>query len=151
MARSYKPKSHAEIRRNMGAIRSTENRTEVKLRKALFALGLRYRKYVPGLLGKPDIVFPRERIAVFIDGDYWHGRMLREQGRERAQAYFTTEQQTYWMPKLLARLVRDDFVSNSLRYQGWIVLRFWESDVRQDIDGVRDLIAREVRNRRSTR
>lgn len=80
-AKPYRPKSRADVARNMSAIRSEQNRTEVRLRKAIFARGLRYRLYRRDLPGKPDFVFVRESVAVFVDGDYWHCRLLIEEGR----------------------------------------------------------------------
>ena len=147
MARKDERKGKAEVYRNMSAIRSKENRTETGLRKALFALGFRYRKYKSGLIGHPDIVFARARVVVFVDGDYWHGRLLREQGPVAVQSYFRSEQHHYWLPKLQNRVVRDDFVTSSLQGQGWTVLRFWESDVRKNLLAVRDQIAEEVKRR----
>src|SRR6202023_2421361 len=78
--RPYRPKSAEEIRRNMSAIRSTDNRTERLLRSALHRRGLRFRKYVSDVPGRPEIVFRREHVAVFVDGDYWHCRVLQERG-----------------------------------------------------------------------
>jgi DNA mismatch endonuclease (patch repair protein) len=150
VARKNERKEPAEIYRNMSAIRSKENRTEAALRKSLFALGLRYRKYGAGLIGRPDIVFSRERLAIFIDGDYWHGRLLREGGEKAANAYFSRDKNNYWVPKLQRRIVRDDYVTRSLEELGWTVLRFWESEVKKHLLQVRDVIAGEVARRRGT-
>src|SRR6476661_7815375 len=74
----YRPKNAEEIHRNMQAIRSSENRTELALSRAIHAMGLRYRKYGKNLPGRPDIVFPASRVVVFVDGDFWHARELVE-------------------------------------------------------------------------
>jgi len=129
-AAGYRPKPASEISRNMAAIRSTETRTEVELRRILFSMGLRFRKNVSHLPGRPDIVFPRARVAVFIDGDYWHGRVLREAGLSAARARFTEVQRAYWIPKLQRNVARDDRVTRDLMSSGWTVLRMWESQVR---------------------
>jgi DNA mismatch endonuclease (patch repair protein) len=135
----------------MSAIRSKENRTESVLRRALHAKGLRYRKYLPGVPGKPDVVFSRERIAIFVDGDYWHGRVLREQGLEALQSYYTQKQQEYWLEKLTRNVARDDYVTALLESQGWLVLRFWESEVKKDVTGAVRQVTEAVRLRRANR
>lgn len=145
----YRPKSREEIARNMSAIRSRENKTEAALRRALHAMGLRYRKYREGLPGRPDIVFPREKVAIFVDGDYWHGRAVRERGVEYLRSYYTSRQQEYWVNKLTRNIARDDRVTECLREMGWQVLRFWESDIKRDVRPAAKLIASLVRRRRA--
>lgn len=130
MLRARRAKSVEEIARNMRAIRSKETATEIKLRSALFALGLRYRKNVRGLIGTPDIVFPREKVAIFVDGDYWHGRRLIEKGISALSVQFRRAQLPYWRAKLLRNLERDRTVTAALRADGWTVIRYWESDVK---------------------
>lgn len=133
----------------MSAIRSRDNRTELALRRNLHSRGLRYRLHPRGLLGRPDIVFPRERIAVFVDGDFWHARRLREHGPEPKSFPARLEGQEYWIAKFTRRVVRDDEVSASLRYGGWQVLRFWESDIKHDVGAAAAQIERAVRARRN--
>jgi DNA mismatch endonuclease (patch repair protein) len=128
----------------MSAIRSSENQTEVALRKALHARGLRYRKYVQGLVGKPDIVFVRAKVAVFVDGDFWHARVLREGGISALQSILRTPRQSYWIDKFDRRMKRDDYVTMTLESEGWKVIRLWESDVKRDIDQAAKLISTEV-------
>lgn len=113
------------------------------LRRALWNLGLRYRKNVASLVGKPDVVFPASRIVVFCDGDFWHGRSwrcLREQLKKRANA-------SYWVKKIAANRERDRGVTASLRTDGWAVIRVWESDVRKDPAGVAARIGAACRAR----
>ncbi|HEY0017094.1 MAG TPA: very short patch repair endonuclease [Longimicrobium sp.] len=147
----YRPKSRDEIARNMAAIRSTENRIESALRSRVHKMGLRYRKYVKELPGKPDFIFPKERIAIFVDGDYWHGRIIIEEGLEALEARLQTPNKQYWLKKLAARVVRDRAVTLALEESGWVVLRFWESDVKKDIERAAGLIADQVRARRAPR
>lgn len=144
-------KDKAEIARNMSAIRSTDNRTEAALRKSLHAAGFRYRKYSAKVVGKPDIIFPSERIAVFVDGDYWHGRRLRDEGLAAITRYYTPRQRSYWVPKLQRNVARDKAVTLALRRDGWSVLRLWESDVKQNIDEAAARVARLVKKRREAR
>jgi DNA mismatch endonuclease (patch repair protein) len=142
--REYKPKSDAEISRNMSAIRSSLNQTEVALGKALHARGFRYRKYVRNLPGKPDFAFVRAKVAVFVDGDFWHARVLREGGISALQSILRTPRRSYWIDKFDRRMKRDDYVTMTLESEGWKVIRLWESDVKRDIDQAAKLISTEV-------
>ena len=133
----------------MSAIRSRDNLTEVALRRALFALGLRYRLHPRNVVGKPDIVFPRARVAIFVDGDYWHARILRDSGREALEKRVAGSNSEYWITKFTRRVVRDDDVTTSLEYQGWKVIRFWESDIRKDVSAAAGQIAELLAERSS--
>ncbi len=144
----YRPKSPEEIQRNMSAIRSTGGKTEVAIRSILHRRGLRFWKNDPRLVGKPDIVFPGARVVVFIDGDYWHARVLREKGPEVLYARIKTANRDYWIDKFTKRVKRDDEVTAALEEEGWTVLRFWESDVRGDLEGTADMIEGMVRRAR---
>lgn len=147
----YRPKSPDEIQRNMSAIRSTGGKTEVALRSILHRRGLRFRKNYAKLIGKPDIVFLGARVAVFIDGDYWHARVLREKGPEALYARIKTANRDYWMDKFTKRVKRDDEVTAALERKGWTVLRFWESDVRGGLEGVADIVERAARRKHRLR
>jgi DNA mismatch endonuclease, patch repair protein len=144
----YRPKPRDEIARNMAAIRSTENRTETALRKRLHALGLRYRLYARDLPGRPDIVFPSSRVAVFVDGDYWHCRILVENGLAALKASLRTASRNYWLAKFQHRVSRDVEVTMTLRQMGWLVIRLWESDVKRDTAKAAARVERAVRRRR---
>lgn len=141
----YKPKSADEIRRNMSAIRSTGGKTEVALRSLLHRRGLRFRKNYTKLAGRPDIVFTRARVAVFIDGDYWHARVLRERGPAALEQRMKTANRAYWMTKFGKRVERDDHVTTTLQELGWTVVRLWESDVRTNLEDAAGSIERAVR------
>jgi DNA mismatch endonuclease, patch repair protein len=144
----YRPKPPDEIRRNMSAIRSTENKTESALRSVLHRQGLRFRKYVKALPGNPDIVFGPSRVAVFIDGDYWHGRVLQEKGRLALEQSLKTSNRLFWIEKVERTVERDRRATEALRDAGWLVLRLWESDVKRDIQGSVALIKSAVEQRR---
>ena len=121
---SFKPASESASfakRRN----KAKDTAAEVLLRKALWSQGVRYRLHVGQLPGKPDIVFPSKRIAVFIDGDFWHGRNweeLKKKLSRRANA-------EYWIAKIEYNRSRDHAQTEALGEQGWTVLRVWETDV----------------------
>ena len=146
---SYRPKSKEEVYRNMSAIRSRDNRTELALRSKLHSLGLRYRLHSSTVFGKPDIVFPRGKVAVFVDGDYWHARLLREHGLGAVRESIRGEGQDYWIKKFSRRVERDDEVTAALESEGWLVIRFWESEVKRDIETAAAEIRRVVLERRS--
>jgi DNA mismatch endonuclease (patch repair protein) len=96
------------------------------LRRQLYALGLRFR-VASNLLGRPDIVFLRKRVVVFVDGDFWHGRDLKKRLAKLAAGHNAA----YWMAKILSNRTRDSRVRAALRRNGWKVVRVWESDVRR--------------------
>ncbi|GAA2693898.1 very short patch repair endonuclease [Actinoplanes palleronii] len=110
--------------RNMQANRRTDTKPEVILRKALHHLGYRYRKdllvKLPETRVRPDIVFTRRKIAVFVDGCFWHA--CPQHGRQ------PTTNEWYWSPKLQRNVERDTRVNAALRGAGWTVLRFWEHE-----------------------
>jgi DNA mismatch endonuclease (patch repair protein) len=138
-----RPASEAASR-VMRANRKKDTAHEVLLRRALWRLGLRYRKHVAGLPGHPDLVFARARVVIFCDGDFWHGRdwdRLQEQLRRRHNA-------AYWLAKIGRNRERDRHNTALLEAQGWMVLRFWETDVKKDPDIVARSIEAVVRSRR---
>jgi DNA mismatch endonuclease, patch repair protein len=101
---------------------------EVMLQAELRHSGIRFSMHVTTLPGCPDLVFRRERIVVFCDGDFWHGRgwALRKQ---RLSAGANAE---YWIKKIQYNRRRDRALNRQLRDQGWTVLRFWESSIKRD-------------------
>ncbi len=115
--------------KNMKNIKSRDTKPEVILRKALWHRGLRYRKNYNALPGKPDIVLIRQKIAIFVDGDFWHAKGHQDQPGEQIKSH-----QKYWKPKLKRNVERDKEVNDMLTELGWMVLRFWESDVKKNLD-----------------
>ena len=115
-------------KKNMQHIRSKDTKAEIMLRKALWHKGLRYRKNVKNLPGTPDIVFTKKRIAIFVDGDFWHARGHQDKPGEQVAT-----NKDFWRKKLTENVERDKFVNDALLEQGWLVLRFWESDVKKDL------------------
>lgn len=111
--------------RTMASIRAKNTKPELHLRKLLVARGLRYRLHKKALPGRPDIVFPRQKIAVFCDGDFWHGRNWTER-KLRIQNGVRSK---YWVNKIESNIARDKRVNRELRRAGWTVLRFWETDI----------------------
>lgn len=119
----------AQRKKNMQHIRSKDTKAEILLRKALWRKGLRYRKNVKVLPGKPDIVFTKHKIVIFVDGDFWHAR-----GHEKNPGEQIDTNKNYWIDKLKRNVARDRYVNELLLEQGWLVLRFWESDIKNNLD-----------------
>ncbi|MBA3559093.1 MAG: DUF559 domain-containing protein [Gemmatimonadaceae bacterium] len=89
-------------------------------------------------------------MAVFVDGDYWHGRLLPERGLEALESTLRTPTRGYWLAKFQRNVARDDYVTGILKRQGWIVLRFWESDIKRDVLPTARQVAQAVKRRRQT-
>jgi DNA mismatch endonuclease (patch repair protein) len=129
----------------MAAVRGRDTKPELLLRSALHARGLRYRVHPREVVGRPDLVNRSRRIAVFIDGDYWHGNPeeWRRRGFASMEAQFPAHKREFWVAKLKRNVERDREVDAALREAGWRVIRVWESDVRKDTDAVADRIVEE--------
>ena len=127
----------------MGAVRNRDSTAELAVRRRLWANGIRYRLNVK-LPGKPDLVFPGRKVAVFIDGDLWHGNSWRVRGLPSLEAQFPNRTE-WWVAKIRRNMARDAEVNEQLARAGWNVLRFWESDVLKDPNAVAKTIARTTR------
>lgn len=105
----------------MARIRSKDTAMEVSFRKALWSIGLRFRKHY----GRPsiDVAFPRRRVAIMLDGCFWHGCP--------AHGTVPKTRKDYWVPKLRRNRERDGLVNSTLREQGWKVVRVWECEVKE--------------------
>ncbi len=97
---------------------------------------MRYRM-VSSLPGKPDLVFPGNKVAVFCDGDFWHGRDWTHRKAKLARGHNSG----YWIAKIERNMGRDSEISEQLSQLGWTVLRFWEGDINADVDRVVSRIA----------
>lgn len=122
---------------NMARIKSRHTRPERILRSALWGRGLRYRLHYKTPVGRPDVVFPRQKVAVFIDGCFWHG-CPDHYVRPRSRADF-------WADKLRQNVERDCRQTHQLEMQGWLVVRVWEHEVFTDINGICNIIEQVVR------
>lgn len=114
----------------MSNIRSRDTSIEVKLRKALFARGLRYRKNVTGMVGKPDIVLPKYKTVIFIHGCFWH----RHKGCKYATMPKTRKD--FWEEKFNRNIQRDKQQTDELINAGWNVLVVWECELKHNLDDV---------------
>ena len=126
----------------MSKIRSKDTKAEVKLRRELWSRNFRYRKNYKNLPGSPDIAFTKVKLAVFVDGDFWHGNNWRLRGLRRRKDEFAPEKREYWMSKIQNNIKRDRKNNAQLKKMGWRVLRFWESDIKKDIYSVANQVER---------
>jgi DNA mismatch endonuclease (patch repair protein) len=106
-------------RRNMAAIRAADTKPELMIRRALHARGFRYRLHVRNLPGKPDLVLPRYRAAVFVHGCFWHGH-------ECSLFRWPKSREAFWREKIGGNAVRDMAVRQRLADAGWRIATVWE-------------------------
>jgi DNA mismatch endonuclease, patch repair protein len=128
-----------------GASRKTDTRCELVLRRELWSRGLRYRLHVAELPGRPDIVFPPERVVVFCDGDFWHGRDLES----RIATLSRGHNSTYWVTKVQRNVARDRKNQRTLEAAGWTVVRIWETDLMRAPGRTADSVAKILADRRA--
>ena len=125
-------KSNVSVERseNMRRIRSKNTKIEIALRKALWHKGYRYRKNYEALPGKPDIVLTKQKIAIFCDSEFFHGKdweILKPQLEHGKNGEF-------WIKKISRNRERDDEVNKQLLFLGWTVIRFWGKDIMKNTD-----------------
>ena len=114
-------------RKNMQRIRSKNTKIELILRKALWEKGIHYRKNVPGIPGKPDIVITKHKIAVFCDSEFFHGKDWESLKLRLMQG----DNGDFWIDKINNNRIRDNKIDKELEFLGWTVLRFWGSDIKK--------------------
>lgn len=117
-------------RKNMQHIRSNDTEIEVLLRKALWKKGYRYRKNYKALPGKPDIALTKYKIAVFCDGEFFHGKDW-EVLMPRLEKSNNSE---FWIDKISRNIKRDEEINKKLLFLGWTVIRFWGKDIIKNTD-----------------
>lgn len=127
-------KTPEQITYNMKQVHNKDSKIELSLRKELWRRGLRYRKNVIKITGKPDIAFIGKRIAVFCDSEFWHGYNWEE------RRYDFKSNKEFWIPKIERNMERDKQVNDLLIKEGWTVLRFWGNEIKKDVAGCADKI-----------
>ena len=128
-------------RRNMQAVKNKDSKIEVLLRQELWSRGIRYRKNVNRIYGKPDIVFIGKKIAVFCDSEFWHGYNWEERKKD-----FKSHQE-FWIPKIERNMERDKEVTEKLESEGWTVLRFWGNEIKKNTAQCADIIEKAVHSK----
>lgn len=111
----------------MQAVKSSGSKIEVILAKELWSLGYRYRKNDKSVYGKPDIVFKKYQIAIFVDGEFWHGKDWKKRKHDHKS------NQDFWIKKIERNMQRDKEVNLYLKKNGWKVLRFWGKDISKNL------------------
>lgn len=114
---------------NMSHIRSTNSKPEEKVRKYLFSRGLRYRKNVKKLPGCPDIVFPKYKTIVFVNGCFWHHH-------DCGRFVWPSDNKDYWRKKIDRNVQRDNEIKQILEKQGWKVLIIWECCLKKNVSEI---------------
>ena len=128
-----KQRDPAVTHKIMSSIPSKSTKPELLLRKALWKENLRYRVNYKASPGKPDIVFTKYHIAVFCDGDFWHGHNWAIRGLKSLDEELAGYSEP-WQKKILHNVDRDKEVNMKLHALGWTVIRFWESDIDSNLD-----------------
>ena len=128
-------------RRNMQAVKNKDSQIELLLRQELWSRGLRYRKNVNRIYGKPDIVFIGKKVAVFCDSEFWHGYNWEERKKD-----FKSHQE-FWIPKIERNMERDAEVTAFLESEGWTVIRFWGNEIKKNTAQCADIIEKAVHSK----
>ena len=115
--------SHEKRSSIMRAVKAKNTKLEIVFRSALWKRGLRFRKHVKNLPGKPDIVFPSYRVAVFIDSCFWHGC--------KKHCRIPETRKNYWKSKIERNRQRDKEVNKYYKKSGWKLFRFWEHEIKK--------------------
>lgn len=122
--------SAEQRRKNMQNIKSKDTKIELKLRKALWKKGYRYRKNYNVLPGKPDIALTKYKIAIFCDGEFFHGK----DWDIRRPKVLEGNNSEYWINKIERNIKRDRENEQALLFLGWTVIRFWGKEILKDTD-----------------
>ena len=125
--------------RNMRHVKSKDTSIELKMRKALWSEGIRYRKNYNSLPGHPDIAITKYKIAVFCDSSFFHGRDYDVKKKPQTNTDF-------WKKKIERNIERDREVNRQLRLQGWTVLRFWDTEIRKNLSGCIEAVKEAILN-----
>lgn len=129
-------------KRNMQAIKGKDTNIEILLRKKLWEKGYRYRKNYKNLRGKPDIVFTKYKIAIFCDSTFWHGYNWEDKKKRLGT------NREFWIRKIETNMERDKKVNEELISKGWIVLRFWETEIKKNLNECIQKIEEAIQQRK---
>lgn len=122
MADTVSKKKRSEI---MSAVKSKDSKIEVDFRKAIWKAGFRYRKNPTKYFGKPDMVLPKHKTAIFIDSCFWHGC--------KKHCRIPSARKIYWTQKISRNVARDKEVMKHYKKQGWEIIRIWEHQIKNDL------------------
>jgi DNA mismatch endonuclease (patch repair protein) len=119
-------------------IKSKNTKIELVLRKELWKMGYRYRIHDKTVAGTPDIVFRKQKLAIFCDSEFWHGKKYLEGQKFKKNAF-------YWESKIKNNIERDKKVNETLKKEGWTVLRFWGEDIIKNKVRILSLVNNKIR------
>jgi len=122
----------------MSSVKHQDTNIEVMLRKALWREGIRYRKNYSALPGSPDIAITKYKIAIFCDGEFWHGKDWVEKGAR------IKSNRDYWIPKIERNIQRDNEIDRHLTGMGWAVMRFWGRDIEKNLPSCVDCVKEAI-------
>lgn len=125
--------------KNMKAVKNKGSKIETMLQIELWHRGLRYRKNVKTVYGKPDIAFIGKKVAVFCDSEFFHGYDWENKNKE------IKSNRDFWIPKIEKNMARDKAVTEKLKSDGWIVLRFWGNEIKRNLSQCADKIESVVK------
>lgn len=125
----------------MRRVKNKDSNIELMLRKELWSRGLRYRKNVTKIVGKPDIAFFWKKVVVSCDSEFWHGFNWEERKKD------IKSNQDFWIPKIERNIQRDIEVNKQLTEEGWIVLRFWGHDIKKNCCKCADKIQESLKEK----
>ena len=125
-------------RKNMQAVKNKDSKIEIALRSALWSKGYRYRKNYNKLEGKPDIVIPKYKLAIFCDSEFWHGYNWDTRKHD------IKSNKDFWIKKIEGNIKRDEYVNKILHNQGWKVIRLWGKDIQNNMDECLSKIEKEI-------
>ena len=127
-------KTPEQISYNMRQVKNKDSAIEIALRKELWKRGIRYRKNVSNVFGKPDLAFIGKKVAVFCDSEFWHGYDWENKQKE------IKSRREFWIPKIERNMARDREVNERLESEGWIVLRFWGKEIKKNVSACAEII-----------
>lgn len=120
----------------MSRIRSQNTKPELTIEKELRKRKIYFARNVKKIFGKPDFVFRRKKIVIFVDSDFWHGHPTR--------FVLPKSNSEFWEKKIDRNILRDKLVNKTLKKDGWKVLRFWEIDIKKDLEKILNRILKTL-------
>ncbi|MEO9805488.1 MAG: very short patch repair endonuclease [Reichenbachiella sp.] len=124
--------------KNMRAIKSKNTRMEVFFAKGLWSIGYRFRRNSKRVFGKPDFSLKKLKLAIFVDGEYFHGKDWE------ISKYRIKSNREFWWKKIESNIERDKLVNSKLEEAGWKVIRFWSDDIKKNLDLCLDQVVKEI-------
>ena len=121
-------RDEATVSYTMSRIRGKDTSIEVKLRKALYEKGCRYRCNSKYIFGHPDISFKGVKVVVFCDSEFWHGKDFEENEKK------ILSNREYWIPKIKRNIERDNEVNEKLTQEGYMIFRYWGGEIQKNLD-----------------